>query len=95
MVIAGLLTLAYLLLPNVVVMVFSFNKPKGRFNYAWQQFSTDAWKDPCGVADMCGSLSLSLQIAVWATIGATVLGTMIAFALVRYRFRGARRRSTR
>jgi spermidine/putrescine transport system permease protein len=86
-VIAGLLTLAYLLLPNVIVTVFSFNKPKGRFNYEWQQFSTDAWKDPCGVAGMCGSLSLSLQIAVWATTGATVLGTMIAFALVRYRFR--------
>lgn len=86
-VIAGLLTLSYLLLPNVVVTVFSFNKPKGRFNYEWQQFSTDAWKDPCGVADMCGSLGLSLQIAVWATIGATALGTMIAFALVRYRFR--------
>jgi spermidine/putrescine transport system permease protein len=86
-VIAGLLTLGYLLLPNVVVTVFSFNKPTGRFNYAWHQFSTDAWKDPCGVAGMCGSLSISLQIAVWATIGATVLGTMIAFALVRYRFR--------
>ncbi|MFB6960934.1 ABC transporter permease [Streptomyces sp. NPDC056309] len=86
-VIAGLLTLGYLLLPNIVVTVFSFNKPKGRFNYQWQAFSTDAWKDPCGVADMCGSLSLSLQIAVWATIGATTLGTMIAFALVRYRFR--------
>ncbi|MFJ3666712.1 ABC transporter permease [Streptomyces sp. NPDC090106] len=86
-VIAGLCTLGYLLLPNVVVTVFSFNNPKGRFNYEWQQFSLDAWKDPCGVADMCGSLSLSLQIAFWATIGATVLGTMIAFALVRYRFR--------
>ncbi len=86
-VLAGLLTLGYLLLPNIVVTVFSFNKPKGRFNYEWQQFSTDAWKHPCGVADMCGSLSLSLQIAVWATLGATVLGTMIAFALVRYRFR--------
>ncbi|MGW4163691.1 ABC transporter permease [Streptomyces sp. NPDC004788] len=86
-VIAGLLTLAYMILPNVVVMVFSFNKPNGRFNYAWQQFSLDAWKDPCGVADMCGSLSLSLQIAAWATLGATVLGTMISFALVRYRFR--------
>src|SRR5881392_1769555 len=86
-VIAGLVTLGYLLLPNVVVTVFSFNKPKGRFNYEWQQFSLDAWKNPCGVADMCGSLSLSLQIAFWATIGATVLGTMIAFALVRYRFR--------
>ncbi|MFH9982235.1 ABC transporter permease [Streptomyces sp. NPDC017179] len=86
-VLAGLLTLGYLLLPNVVVTVFSFNKPKGRFNYQWQAFSMDAWKDPCGVADMCGSLSISLQIAVWATIGATALGTMIAFALVRYRFR--------
>ncbi|MFC5216127.1 ABC transporter permease [Streptomyces coerulescens] len=86
-VIAGLLTLAYLLLPNVVVTIFSFNKPKGRFNYEWQEFSTAAWKDPCGVSDMCGSLSVSLQIAFWATIGATLLGTLIAFALVRYRFR--------
>ncbi|KAA0922290.1 MULTISPECIES: ABC transporter permease [Streptomyces] len=86
-VVAGLLTLGYLLLPNIVVTVFSFNEPKGRFNYEWQRFSTDAWTDPCGVADLCGSLSLSLQIAAWATLGATVLGTMIAFALVRYRFR--------
>ncbi|MFI8826421.1 ABC transporter permease [Streptomyces sp. NPDC053431] len=85
--IAGLLTLAYMILPNVVVMAFSFNKPNGRFNYAWQQFSLDAWKDPCGVADMCESLTLSLQLAAWATVGAVVLGTMIAFALVRYRFR--------
>ncbi|GHG27604.1 MULTISPECIES: ABC transporter permease [Streptomyces] len=86
-VIAGLLTLAYMILPNIVVMVFSFNKPNGRFNYSWQQFSLDAWKDPCGVADMCESLTLSLQLAAWATVGAVVLGTMIAFALVRYRFR--------
>ncbi|MEU4655600.1 ABC transporter permease [Streptomyces sp. NPDC023723] len=86
-VLAGLLTLAYLLLPNVVVTVFSFNKPVGRFNYEWQDFSADAWQDPCGVADLCGSLSLSLQLAFWATLGATALGTAIAFALVRYRFR--------
>ncbi|MFG1667181.1 ABC transporter permease [Streptomyces sp. Y7] len=86
-VIAGLLTLSYLLLPNVIVTIFSFNKPKGRFNYEWQEFSTAAWQDPCGVSDLCGSLSVSLQIAFWATIGATLLGTLIAFALVRYRFR--------
>jgi spermidine/putrescine transport system permease protein len=86
-VLAGLLTLAYLILPNIVVMVFSFNQPAGRFNYSWRAFSTDAWRDPCGVADLCGSLALSLQIAAWATLGATVLGTSIAFALVRYRFR--------
>ena len=87
-VIAGLLTLAYLILPNLVVLLFSFNKPKGRFNYVWTRFSTDAWQHPCGVAGMCGSLTLSLRIAVYATIGATVLGTMTAFALARYRFRG-------
>ncbi|MFD7549236.1 ABC transporter permease [Streptomyces sp. NPDC059578] len=86
-VLAGLLTLGYLLLPNVIVTVFSFNQPKGRYNYEWQNFSTEAWQDPCGVADLCGSLSLSLQIAAWSTLAATALGTMIAFALVRYRFR--------
>lgn len=87
-VIAGALALAYLILPNLVVLAFSFNNPTGRFNYAWQEFSTEAWQNPCGVADMCTSLGLSLQIALWATLGATVLGTMIAFALARYRFRG-------
>lgn len=48
-VIAGLVTLGYLLLPNVVVTVFSFNKPKGRFNYEWQQFSLDAWTNPAAL----------------------------------------------
>lgn len=86
-VIFGLLTLLYLLLPNVVVTVFSFNKPQGRFNYQWTRFSTDAWRDPCGVAGMCSSLSISLQIALWATLVATALGTMMAFALSRHRFR--------
>jgi spermidine/putrescine transport system permease protein len=87
-VLVGAAAMLYLLLPNVVVMLFSFNKPAGRFNYAWRSFSTAAWTNPCGVADMCGSLALSLQIAVLATIGATVFGTLAAFALARYRFRG-------
>ncbi len=85
--VAGLATLGYLTLPNAVVLLFSFNKPDGRFNYAWRRFSTDAWTSPCGVADLCGSLGLSLRIALWATLGATVLGTMTAFALARHRFR--------
>jgi spermidine/putrescine transport system permease protein len=85
---AGLGTLVYLLAPNVVVMVFSFNKPHGRYNYEWSKFSTEAWTDPCGVAGMCDAVQLSLKIAVMATIGATVLGTLIAFALARYRFKG-------
>ncbi|WP_431980847.1 ABC transporter permease [Streptomyces qinglanensis] len=87
-VLAGCAALAYLLVPNLVVLLFSFNKPAGRFNYTWRTFSTDAWTDPCGVAGMCGALGLSLQIAVLATLIATAFGTFAAFALARYRFRG-------
>ncbi|MCC3651930.1 ABC transporter permease [Streptomyces sp. S07_1.15] len=87
-VLAGLAGLLYLLLPNAVVMLFSFNNPAGRFNYEWRTFSTEAWTNPCGVADMCGSLTLSLRIAVLATLGATAFGTLAAFALARHRFRG-------
>jgi spermidine/putrescine transport system permease protein len=78
----------YMLLPIVVVVVFSFNNPNGRFNYQWTRFSFDAWVNPCGAPGMCSSLSLSLKIGVMATVGATVLGTLVAFALARHRFRG-------
>lgn len=86
--IAGLIVLAYMLIPNLVVLVFSFNKPAGNYNYEWQKFSTDAWTNPCGVPGMCDSLGLSLRIGLIATVVATVLGTMIAFAISRHRFRG-------
>jgi spermidine/putrescine transport system permease protein len=37
---------------------------------------------------MCSALGLSLKIGVTATILATILGTLAAFALTRHRFRG-------
>jgi spermidine/putrescine transport system permease protein len=86
--VVAVLALIYLLLPNLVVVLFSFNKPNGRFNYTWQRFSLDAWRNPCGAPGMCESLGLSLKIGVVATLVATLFGTMIAFALARYRFRG-------
>ena len=86
--VVAVLALVYLLLPNLVVVLFSFNKPNGRFNYTWQRFSLDAWLHPCAAPGMCESLSLSLKIGVAATAVSTLFGTMIAFALARYRFRG-------
>ena len=86
--IAGLGAIVYLLLPNVVVTVLSFNDPVGRFNFSWNEFSLDAWANPCAVAGMCEALSLSLQLAVLSTLAALVLGTLVAFALSRHRFRG-------
>ncbi|MFC7487500.1 ABC transporter permease [Knoellia sp. CPCC 206453] len=84
----ALVVLLYLLIPNVVVAVFSFNDPVGKFNYNWSRFSTDAWTNPCGSPGICESLGLSLRIGVTASVIATILGTMVALALGRYRFRG-------
>src|SRR5215203_1237531 len=85
---AAVAVLVYMLIPNAVVAVFSFNDPVGRFNYTWTGFSTQAWTDPCGAQGICESLGLSLRIGLIASLAATVLGSMIAFALGRYRFRG-------
>ena len=86
--IAAALAFVYMLLPNVIVVLFSFNDPVGRYNYTWQEFSFDAWTNPCGPAGLCDSLGLSLRIAVSATLLATVLGTLAAFAMARHRYRG-------
>jgi spermidine/putrescine transport system permease protein len=82
------LALLYLFLPVLVVLVFSFNNPAGRFNFSWQGFTLDNWLHPCAVPGMCSSVGLSLEIGALATIGSVILGTLIAFALVRHRFRG-------
>jgi spermidine/putrescine transport system permease protein len=86
--IAAIAVLVYMLVPNVVVAVFSFNRPAGRFNYEWNSFSTEAWTNVCGTPGICSSLGLSLKVGIIASLVATVLGTLIAFALGRYRFRG-------
>jgi spermidine/putrescine transport system permease protein len=82
------LAFAYLLLPIAVVVAFSFNEPKGRFNYTWQGFTLRNWEHWNAVPPLTDAMVLSLEIAVIASIAATVLGTLIALALVRYRFRG-------
>ena len=84
----GLLVLVYLMLPIAVVVGLSVNRPSSRLSYDFHEFTLDYWADPCGAADMCSSLVRSLQIGFVATLAATVLGTLMAFGLTRYRFRG-------
>jgi len=82
------LAMLYIFLPVLVVFVFSFNAPTGRFNTIWNHFTLANWRHPCAVAGMCDAVGLSLKIGLISTVAATVLGTLIAFALVRHRFRG-------
>jgi spermidine/putrescine transport system permease protein len=86
--IIAILVLVYLFIPIAVIMALSFNNPKGKFNISWNEFSLDAWTDLCGVPGVCSSFVTSIEIGLIATLAATLLGTMISFALVRYRFRG-------
>jgi spermidine/putrescine transport system permease protein len=80
------LALLYLLTPVAYTFAFSFNDA-GRSNLVWRGFTWDNWRNPCGAPAVCGSVVNSLAVAVLATLVSTALGTMIAVALVRYRFR--------
>jgi len=78
----------YLVLPVLVMIAFSFNDPAGRSNLQWGGFSLDAWMDPLGRPGLPEAVRNSLLIAFISTFLATILGTLIALALVRYEFRG-------
>lgn len=81
------LAFVYLLLPVAYTFAFSFNDA-GRTNITWQGFTLDNWLNPCGAPQVCSSVVNSLVVGFVVTLVSTILGTLIAFALVRYRFRG-------
>jgi spermidine/putrescine transport system permease protein len=85
--IVALLVLVYLFVPIAYTIAFSFNDA-GRSNLVWQGFTTKNWTNPCGAPEVCSALVNSLKIGLLATVAATALGTMVAFALARHRFRG-------
>ena len=84
----SVLALAYLFIPVFIVVLFSFNDNKGRFNFTWQGFTLRHWQHPFADPDLANALKNSLEIALIATFVAVALGTFMAMALVRYRFRG-------
>ncbi|MBB6626521.1 ABC transporter permease [Nocardioides sp. KIGAM211] len=86
--ILGLLVLVYTFVPIAVVVGMSFNVPPSRNVYAFDRFTLDNWANPCLDPSMCSALGRSVEIGLLATLGATVLGTLAAFALVRYDFVG-------
>ena len=76
----------FLYLPIVVLIAFSFNT--SRFSVEWKQFTwmwyTELIKDPL----ILDALKNSMIIAIATMILATIIGTMTAYGLYRYRFRG-------
>ena len=77
----------YLFIPIVYTFIFSFNDYI-KSNLVWRGFTLNNWKNPCGVPDICSSFQNSVKIGLISTLVATFLGSMIAFALGRYAFKG-------
>ncbi len=78
----------YLAAPVALVVLFSFNDNQGRFNFTWHGFTLDHWLHPFADPDLAHALTNSILIALLCAAIAGALGTALALALVRHRFRG-------
>lgn len=88
--IVAALVVLYLLLPIAVILLFSFNNPQGRYNYTWVGFTLDHWRHAFSRPELNEALVTSLKLALLATVVSTIVGTMMALALVRHQFFGRR-----
>ena len=86
------LAVAYMLIPIVVIAVFSFgDTPKDKLNFSLDNgFTTEYWTSAFSIPELNDALLTSLQLAALTTVIATAIGTLMAIALVRHRFRGKR-----
>jgi spermidine/putrescine transport system permease protein len=82
----AVLAFIYLLIPIAYTFVFSFNN-SFKSNISWRGFTFNNWLNVCGEPGVCNAFGTSVLIGVVSTVLATILGTMIAIALVRYEFR--------
>jgi putrescine transport system permease protein len=84
---AILLGLAFLYLPIVILVIYSFNA--SRLVAVWGGWSMHWYAELLGDAPLLDSAFISLRVALVSASAATVLGTLAAVALVRFgQFRG-------
>jgi spermidine/putrescine transport system permease protein len=77
---------AFLHLPILVLVVFSFNESK--FSASWVGFTLDWYSRLLERPDILRGLRASLVVAGASTVISAVLGTLVALAIARHRFRG-------
>ncbi|MFN3704485.1 MAG: ABC transporter permease [Thermoflexales bacterium] len=80
-----LFTFAFLYVPIVVLIFFSFNS--ARSGAVWEQFSLRWYERVLSNPRIMEAAMNSLIVALLATLGSVVIGTLMALAMERYRFR--------
>jgi len=83
--VAALSGYAFLYVPLVIVVVYSFND--SRLNAEWVGFTLDWYRKLFADDEMLTAAANSLAIGVSASLASTVLGTMAGVAMHRYRLR--------
>jgi spermidine/putrescine transport system permease protein len=91
MIYAGI-AVAYMLVPIAVIAVFSFGEtPRDRLNFSLDGgFTLEYWTSVFSISELNDAMILSLELAALTTLIATVIGTLMALALVRHSFFGRR-----
>jgi spermidine/putrescine transport system permease protein len=80
----------YLVLPILIMILYGFNKSSAHkpvVNFNWQGFTLD-WYRNLNYPGLTSAFKLSLILATVSSIVAAAIGTLLALALVRYRFWG-------
>jgi spermidine/putrescine transport system permease protein len=88
------LVIAYLVLPIFVMIAYSFNKVTTglpQVSFSWNGFTTQWYQQWSSVPGLTSAFWLTIRLGIASTVLATIVGTLLALALVRYRppkFRG-------
>jgi spermidine/putrescine transport system permease protein len=83
------LVILYLLTPIFIIVLYGFNQtsPK-KVAFRWGGFTLRWYRKAFVLSGLTAAFKNSLMIAAISTIIATILGTLVALALFRYRYRG-------
>lgn len=85
-VIYAVLLFAFIYIPTVIVVVYSFNQQPS--NKWWTGFTTEWYGKLFRDAQLWQSFGLSLKISLLSTLIVVIIGTLGAMGLTRYRFFG-------
>ena len=78
----------FLYLPIAILIIHSFNK--ARISAVWDGFTVDWYRKMLTDASMLNALKNSLIVGLASTIISTIIGTLAALSMSRYRFFGKR-----
>lgn len=83
------LVILYTIVPIGVMIAYSFNQaPAGRLTFHWSGFTTQWYRQAFDISDLTGALVHSFEVAFASTLISVLIGTPLALALARHRFRG-------